>query len=58
MVFVTPGPAVTSAIPGFPLIRVIASAANTVVASCLTSIIFIPNFSLSVTIGDTCPPGN
>ncbi len=36
-VFVTPGPAVTTASPGFLVSRAVASAANTAVCSCRTS---------------------
>ena len=55
-VFVTPGPAVTTATPTESVILETASAANTVVASSLTWIISISSFSQPTKIGDMCPP--
>jgi hypothetical protein len=55
---VTPGPAVTTARPGARVSRAVASAANTAVCSCRTSIratggsaCTAPSYS-----GNTCPP--
>ena len=56
MVFVTPGPAVTTATPTFPVNLACASAANAALPSCRTSRTFIPSFSQPTKIGETCPP--
>ena len=56
IVLVTPGPAVTAATPGIPVSLDMASAANTAVGSCLTSITRIPCFLAPTNIGDMCPP--
>ncbi len=55
-VLVTPGPAVTTATPGMPESRAVASAAKTAVTSCLVSTIRMPAFSAAVNIGEMCPP--
>ncbi|MBA7519101.1 hypothetical protein ES705_11175 [subsurface metagenome] len=47
-----PGPAVTAATPGILVKRPTASAANTAVDSCLTSITRIPCFLAPTKIGD------
>ena len=55
-VLVTPGPAVTTATPGTPVIRAVASAANTAFASSRVSITSIPIFLHPTSIGEICPP--
>ena len=55
-VFVTPGPAVTTATPGIPESLAVASAAKTAVTSCLVSTTRMPIFSDAVSIGAMCPP--
>ncbi len=55
-VLVTPGPAVTTATPGTPDSRALASAAKTVVTSWRVSMILMPSFSAPVSTGATWPP--
>jgi hypothetical protein len=55
-VLVMPGPAVTHATPGMPVSRATASAANTAVASCRTSMMRRPAALAATMMGDTCPP--
>ena len=50
--FVSPGPAVTVDIPGLSESLVIASAANTAVASCRTSTTRIPKLFAPISIGE------
>ena len=56
IVFVTPGPAVTTATPIVFVILEVASAANTAEASSLTCTISIPSSSHPTKIGEICPP--
>ena len=51
MVFVSPGPAVTTATPGIPVNLELASAANTALTSCRTSITAIPSLLHPTSIG-------
>ena len=55
-VLVTPGPAVTAATPGTPVMRATASAANTALASWRTSTMSMPRAFAPVRIGEMCPP--
>ncbi len=56
IVLVTPGPAVTAAMPGTPVIRATASAAKTAVASWRTSTTRMPRSLAPLRIGEMCPP--
>jgi hypothetical protein len=55
-VLVIPGPAVTAAIPGTPVSRATASAANTAVASPRVSMMRMPRAFAPVRMGEICPP--
>jgi hypothetical protein len=52
MVLVTPGPAVTAATPGTPVMRATASAAKTAFTSCRTSITRMPAFFALTKMGE------
>jgi hypothetical protein len=54
--FVTPGPAVTAATPGNPVMRATASAANTAFFSSRQSMIRRPASCAPTRIGEMCPP--
>ena len=56
-VFVTPGPAVTTATPT-PVSRAVASAAKAAVCSCRVSMTRMPRRFASTKIGAMCPPAS